>query len=478
MGKPVSGLLARVSALAGRGKRLYIVGGILRDILLKREDDGLDIDFAVDRGAVELARKVARSLRSLRAGFVVLDAEHGTGRVVIPGPGRGVTLDFTDFRGRDIKEDLYHRDFGINSLACGLDDALSGKPLEKALIDPWGGVKDLRQRRVRAVNPAAFEEDPARILRAFSACAVFDFSLEPRTRRLAEDARAQLKRVSAERARDELFAIASSPRAGETFALLDKSGIIEILFPELEPMKRKRQGAYHHLDVWGHTLATCRALDGSLRRLRASEPVAYLGEELSSGRNRGELLKLAALLHDIGKPKTYRRVRGKITFYGHDREGARICQSIAERLKLSREEQRMLRKVVFMHLRPGFMATVPVLSARAEFRFFRDAGAEAPAILLLSAADLAATRGYALADRTRSRHERLIRRLLKKYFQRREQPAFKRLVTGDDLIKRLKMEPSPLVGKVLRELEELQAGGVITTKTQGLSRAREIIKRG
>jgi poly(A) polymerase len=361
-------------------------------------------------------------------------------------------------------------------MACGLEEALAGKSLQRCLIDPWGGAKDLGARRVRAVDPRAFDEDPLRVLRAFSSCALFYFSMEPRTRRLVEAKKGGLKRVSAERVRDELFKILSSSRAGGTFALLDRSGLVDILFPELEPMKRMRQGAYHHLDVWGHTLETLAALEGSLGRLRSPAPRAYLAQELSSGRDRRELLKLAALLHDIGKPKTYRRARGKVTFYGHDREGAYITQAIAERLKLSREEQRSLRRVVFMHLRPGFMATVPVLSARAEFRFFRDAGVEAPAILLLSAADLKATKGYALADRTRARHERLIRRLLKTYFQRREEPVMKRLVTGDDLIGRLKMEPSPLMGKVLRELEELQAEGAITTKAKALARARELIK--
>jgi len=169
--------------VAGQGRRLYVVGGILRDILLKEVKDGPDIDFAVDGKAVELARSVARSLR---AGFVVLDEEHGTGRVVVKGQGKPMTLDFTDLRGRDIKEDLFRRDFAINSMACGLEEALAGKSLQRCLIDPWGGAKDLGARRVRAVDPRAFDEDPLRVLRAFSSCALFDFSMEPRTRRLVE----------------------------------------------------------------------------------------------------------------------------------------------------------------------------------------------------------------------------------------------------------------------------------------------------
>ena len=474
LGKPVFDTLARVRAVAGNRKKLYVVGGIIRDILLKRKKENIDIDFAVSRGAVALARKVARSLH---AGFVELDPEHGIGRVVRQDGGRTLTLDFSDFRGRDIKEDLFHRDFAINSMAVDLDQALAGKTLENILIDPWQGAEDIRLCRVRAVNSAAFDEDPLRVLRAFSACALFDFSMEPRTRRLAEAKKRGLKQVSAERIRDELFKILSSSRVRETFVLLDRSGLVDILFPELTPMKRMRQGGYHHLDVWGHTLETLGALEQTLGRARSPRITAYLGEELSSGRSRRQLLKLAALLHDIGKPKTYRKKGGKITFYGHDREGAYITRGVAERMKLSREEQRMLRQVVSMHLRPGFMATVPVLSARAEFRFFRDAGHEAPDILLLSRADLRATKGYALADKNRGRHERLISRLLAEYFRRAEQVPEKRLVTGDDLIKRLKLEPSALIGKILKELEELQAERKITTKEEGLSRAREIIKR-
>jgi poly(A) polymerase len=245
-----------------------------------------------------------------------------------------------------------------------------------------------------------------------------------------------------------------------------------VVFPELAPMKRMKQGAYHHLDVWGHTLETLARLEHArLHLCRLEQVEQYLDAEISSGRTRWQLLKLAAILHDIGKPVCYRKAKDKVTFYGHDHRGASIAAGICRRLRLSNEEERALRRIVAMHLRPGFLATAPKATPRALFRFFRDAGEEAASILVLSLADLRATRGYKLVEESRWRHERMVKRLLREFFQRKECPPPPRLVNGNDLIS-IGLEPSPLFGKILRELEELQAEGAISTRAKGLERAR------
>jgi len=471
--EPAFGMLRLIQgAAAKKNKTLYCVGGILRDLFAGRSKRDPDIDFVLKDGSIGFARHVARLLH---AGFVALDEERGTGRVVSrQADGTTFTFDFSDFKGKGLEEDIALRDFTANSLAAPLERLLSGESLERVLIDPLGGRRDIRRRLVRACGPKAFDDDPLRVLRAFSTAALLGGAVEPATLRRAARKKGLLASVSRERIRDELFKILAVSRGRAYIELMDRCGVLETVFPEIIPMKRMRRGNVPHLDVWGHTLETFGKLEQARSRLSRLEGLeGYLGAEMSSGRSRFQVLKLAALLHDIGKPKTYRFYGGKARFYGHDREGARIAADICGRLRLSKEEERSVRRVVALHLRPGFLAASPKLTAKARFRFFRDAREEAGAVLILALADLRATRGYRVVEETRGRQERMIKRLLREFFRRAECPPPARLVTGDDLI-RIGLEPSPVFGKILRALDEMQAERSITTKEEGLREARKI----
>ncbi|MCK9594997.1 MAG: HD domain-containing protein [Candidatus Omnitrophica bacterium] len=468
-------LLKEVLSLAREKKaRLYIVGGVLRDIFLGRERLNPDIDFCIQKGAIKFARELSRRLK---AGFVLLDDEHGSGRVVKKMKGNICTLDFSDFKGADLKADLLHRDFTINSMAVEMEDAFSGKAFEDILIDPWSGRKDLKAGSIRQVNKKSFEEDPLRILRAFSLSAAFGLRIDKDTLKSMSGVKNKLTGIAAERVRDEIFKILASSRSFQGIAMLDTAGLLDILIPGIKAMRRLKKGGKDHFDVWRHTLDTVRHLELLLKRISRSKDMAdYLERDISSGRKRRDLLILAGLLHDIGKPKTFRREKGKISFHGHERLGASMAHRIAESLKLSREEVRMLWKIVFLHLRPGYMVTNPVLTPRAKFRFFRDAGDEAVSVLLLSQADERATQGYLLLDKIRKRYKRVIPGLIREYFRKQDVPKQKRLINGNDLIEHFKLEPSALIGRLLSRLEELQAIGKIKTRADGFKQAVRILK--
>jgi len=457
-----------------RKVKLYLVGGVLRDILLEKEKENPDLDFCLKNGAINFARIVARKLK---CGFVALDEIHGCGRAVKKMKGKIYTLDFSDFRGKILEDDLLHRDFSINSMAVELGKLFDCRRLNESLIDPYGGRKDLKASLIRMANKKSFDEDPLRILRAFSLAAIFGMRIEKETLRLIDLKKNKLRKVSCERIRDEIFKILSS-RKGHAFLIqLDRYGILDLVIPEIKILRRFKQRRYH-LDVWGHSLETVKKLELLINSLtRNAEIRDYLLEEISLGRRRAELLKLAALLHDVGKPGTFRIHNGKVRFHGHERLGAHMAGDIAVRLKLSNEEARILKKTILLHLRPGYMVTNAVLTPRARFRFFRDAAAEAVSVLLISWADERATRDYLLLNKIRKRYERLIPRLIKEYFAKEKRSRPVRLVNGNDLMKRFKLEASPLIGKILRELEELQAIGKIKTKTEGLKAAAGIISR-
>ncbi len=454
--------------------KLYLVGGILRDIFLKRDKENPDIDFCLKKGAINFARRLARELK---AGFVVLDKEHGAARLVKKIKDKAYTLDFTDFRGQTLEQDLLHRDFSINAMALELEEVFSRPDLDVLLIDPSRGREDLKHKIIKIVGKKAFDEDPLRILRAFSFACIFDFKIDKATLRLAKLKKNKLSQVSFERIRDELFKILDSPCAFDYLVTLDKLKILKIIFPEIEMMRHVKQGPYHHLDVWEHTLETIKQLEGLIKERKNNPEIQdYLNEIISSERRRRALLKLGAFLHDIGKPKARRRKDGKTIFHGHERIALEFIEHVCQRLRLSNDELNALKRIVFCHLRPGYLADNEVISSRAKFRFFRDTAKEAISILLMAIADQRATKGPLTTKASRIRHEKAVLGLIKEYFRKNKEKKSVRLINGDDLIRKFKLEPSPLIGEILREIEELQAIGRIKTKQDAFKIAGKFLK--
>ena len=457
-----------------RKVKLYLVGGILRDLLLGREKENPDFDFAIKRGAINFGKKLAYEMR---AGFVVLDKEHGACRVVKKANDKIYTLDFTDFRGETLEKDLLHRDFTINAIALDLENAVSEDGAEDFLIDSYGGRKDLKDKIIRAVHKTSFKEDPLRILRAFSFASMLGFEIENETLKLAKKEKRKLVKVSLERIRDELFKILDTQNSFSFFAELDKLKILEILFPEIKKMRGIGQGPYHHLDVWQHTLKTMSQLDALLKAMKANHEVqGYLNEVIAAERKRRALIKLGAFLHDFGKPKTLRHEKKRTTFHGHERVGKHMAREIAKRMKLSNDESNALERIVLWHLRPGYLGDFACPSARAKFRFFRDAGSEAISTLLLSIADQRATKGPLTTSASRLQHEKVVFGMIREHYRKKKEKKMLRLVNGNDLMREFKLEPSPLIGKILTELEELQAIGKIKTKEEALKAAKKFVR--
>lgn len=456
-----------------RGIKLYLVGGVLRDLILERKKENPDFDFAIKSGAISFGEKLAKELR---CGFVILDKEHGSCRLVKKYGDQIYTFDFTDFRGKSLEEDLRHRDFTINAIALKLEEAIKNADLNKILIDPYDGRGDIKKKIIRVVDTGAFAEDPLRILRAFSFSAILNLNIDKNVLKLARLNRNKLISVSGERIRDEIFKVLATDKAYDYFLALDKLKILDIIFPEIKKMRRIGQGPYHHLDVWQHTLETVRQLELIFKGTKNEEILAYLDTDISSQRRRKALLKFGAFLHDFGKPKTLRHQKGRTTFHGHERVGLRIAEDIARRLKLSNDEIYSLHKIVLWHLRPGYLADISSPTPRAKFRYFRDAGAEALSILLLSLADQRSTKGPLTTFNARKQHEKVVAKLIKEYLKKGKEKIQKRLINGNDIMKEFKLKPSPLIGRILSEIEELQAIGKVKNKKEALNAAAKLVK--
>ncbi|MBI4333004.1 MAG: HD domain-containing protein [Chloroflexi bacterium] len=473
-------VLARaMTGLAERGILAYLVGGFIRDTLLKRHT--ADIDLALPELELDTVRLLADELGG---SFVTLDEFNKIARIVLPWKdGRTWNLDFSSLRGA-IEDDLRERDFTLNAMAAPCQPSLAGAGVFP-LIDPLGGVRDLEDRTVRVVSDRVFGADPARLLRAIRFAAELNFTIEEHTGRLIRQHAHLLKAVAGERIRVELIAIIKAPGTYSWLTYMDKVGLLAVLFPELNESRNVEQPKEHYWDVFNHSLQTVAAVE----RLLTPGPVRSRDEILSpvpwsadieshfSGPSagaapRGALLKLAGLLHDIAKPRTRTREGDRWRFLGHAKEGAATVETILQRLRFSRREINIVVAEVQHHLRPGQMGPDGLPSRRAIYRFFRDTGEVALDTLFLSLADHLASRGPELDKHGWEENARTVAYILKEREKTASTVSPPKLVDGHDLMRLFGMKPGRELGGVLEEIREAQAAGEITIREEALAFVR------
>ncbi len=457
-------LLRAVLAAAGPGRAPALVGGSVRDAGLGRGAARIaDLDVAVRDSALDVARRVAERVGG---SFVVLDAERGAARVI----ARGLQLDLADFRAPTLEADLAARDYTVDALAVELRPLLARGAAP--IVDPTGGLADLRARRLRVPHPRVLADDPLRALRGVRLEAILGLRATAATARAIRAAAPALVGVSPERIRDELAALLGLPDTARALRRADRLGLLGVVLPEIEPMRATRQPPPHRFDVLEHSLRTVAGADLVVARMAALAPLgeelaAHVAAPLGGGIARAQCLKLAALLHDVAKPETRRAVRGRIRFFEHDVRGAARARAIAERLKLPGAVVDTLDRLVRHHLRPMHLAGAGVVTARARYRFYRDLGRDTRDLLLLALVDGAAVRGESpLRVWPRAT---LIRELLSGFELQRAVSATAPLVRGDDVMGRFGLAPGPAVGRLLRRAREAQDLGLVRTREEALA---------
>jgi len=464
--QPALAVLRAVLKAADHDQPPVLVGGAVRDALGGGGGGArpiADLDVSVPSGALDLARRVADRLGGA---FVPLDPERGAARVVT----RGAWLDVTDWRANTLEGDLAARDFTVNALAVPLGELL--KIGHAPVFDPTGGLVDLKACRLRVHDARVLADDPLRTLRGVRLEAALGLRLMPSTVKAIRAAGPALTTVSGERVRDELLAMLALPGTARALRRLDALGLLTAIVPEIEPMRATTQPAPHRFRVLEHSLRAVAGADvllPGLRRLRpfGEELAAHMAEELGGGVRRGQILKLAALLHDVSKPETRRVIDGRVRFFEHDVIGAERARAVGARLKLPARAIGVLERLVRHHLRPMHLAAAGRVTPRARYRFYRDLREDTRDLLLLVLVDAAAVRG----DSPRSiwRRAALIRDLLRGW---EEQPAgvdAPPLLRGTDVMERFGLAPGPAVGRLLERAREAQALGLVTTRDEALA---------
>ena len=442
----------------------WLVGGAVRDRALGRPTDDYDVALEGD------ARRLARSLaRCADAHAFALSEAFGVWRVV--DRARRWQVDVLPLARHSIEADLAGRDFTINAIA----EPLAGGPY----VDPFDGLRDIRERRLRMVSARAFAEDPLRTLRLARLACELGFEADPETVAAAAAHAPALAQVAPERIFAEIKRIVISDGALQGLDLMDEAKATEIVLPELTAMRGVEQSRYHHLDVYEHTrsvLASAIELGHDPERWFGADGQAvarFLAEPLANELTRGQALRFGALLHDVAKPCTRRvTAEGRVTFIGHDAVGAKMAAAILARLRASERLREYVAALTRHHLRLGFLVHDMPLGRRAIYRYLRDCEPVQVDVTLLSVADRLATRGRG-ADEAIARHLELARQLLGEALAWREgrprQPLRRDEVAGE-----VGMRPGRALGRILAELEEASFAGEITSREQAIARAREL----
>ncbi len=435
-------IFRRISRLAdAQGVKAFVVGGYVRDHYLCRPST--DIDVVVVGSGIALAEALGRELHTKVSVFKTF----GTAML----RAGGVEVEFVGARResytRDsrkpqveagtLEDDQRRRDFTINALAWSLNGDSFGE-----LVDPFGGLDDLDACIIRTpCDPdITFSDDPLRMMRAVRFAAQLGFSIEDETFEAIRRNASRIKIVSRERIASELNKIVLSPVPSMGFELLELTGLLELIFPEMHRLKGvERRGQHAHKDNFAHTL---KVLDNVARRS-------------------GDLwLRWAALLHDIAKPQT-KAYDPRIgwTFHGHEVLGSKMVPAIFRQLKLPlNEHMKFVQKLVFLHLRPIILSE-DLVTDSAVRRLLFEAGDDIEALMTLCEADI--TSGIDAKVKRYMANFELVRRKMKDLEERDRIRNFQPPITGEIIMKTYCIGPSRVIGEIKEVIKNAILDGEI-----------------
>ncbi len=422
----------------------YLVGGYLRDKFLRRRNH--DVDIMLETDALQFARGFAKEYGYPSPIFY---GKFGTAMIEI---GKN-KIEFATARKESyeknsrkpcvkrasVLEDLSRRDFTINAMALNL--------LNDELIDPFGGKKDIKLKIIRTpVDPdKTFYDDPLRILRGIRFATALNFEIEEKTKMAMAGNARRLQIVSEERIADEIMKMIMARYPSKGFYLLEEIGILNLILPEVAALKEKRTD-HPCKELFEHTL---QVLDNTAALTKNST------------------LRIAALLHDIGKPRTLKVENGKVSFHRHELVGANMSVKVCKKLKISQKETEIIEHLIRYHLRPHLLAKEnPTDNALA--RFIREVGTNMKGLFIIAQSDIT-SKNEKKVKQAREKIVYLYERI-KNLNRKMKLAKFKLAITGFDIMDILKLKPGKEVGYIKKQLEEMVLSGILQNKKTELKK--------
>ncbi len=422
-------------------KKVYLVGGMLRDLLLGFEVD--DIDIAISGKGKDFAKALGKYFR--------LKKDLNEFRVT----NQDLNIDVLGLGSTEILDDLGRRDFTINAMAYNL--------LDKRFIDPFNGVKDLENGIIRAVSRRSIMEDSCRILRGLRFRAYLGFQIEENTANLFKEYSDKLSEVSPERIHFELTALFGADKTH--LAIVPE--IFDKIFSGFLKMKEIKGGKITD-NLLEHSILTLEKME------TLSEDFSIFGfhkkkiEAYYSGNKMG--LKMSALLHDIKKPDAMEINGDEVHFYGHDKMASDWFKRIGKVLKFSTEERDYISKLILHHMWIHLLAAQEEITERAKRRLCFELGSDVIGLSLLSIADQAATTG-----KIDPHLVEVCKRIIDYYFSMKDEVT-EPLLRGRDIIENFNLRPGPLFGEILSKVQMAYEEGEIKTKQEALEFVRKYLE--
>ena len=422
----------------------YLVGGCVRDLMLNPSKDAIDVDIMVEGDGIAFAKILAQKINVPK---IVPFKKFATAKI----PYKEFEIEVASARLEkydkssrspsevtlsSIQDDLLRRDFTVNAMAVSLNEQNFGE-----FFDPFNGMEDLNNKILKTpLDPdTTFSDDPLRMMRAAYFASKLSLSIEKNCLESIKDNAERISIVSQERITNELFKILGTKKPSIGLDILQQSGLMTFVFPEISVMYGLDQSnEYHHKDIFYHTLEVV-------------DNAAQLSDKLD--------LRLAALVHDIAKPKTRRLSKSKgYTFYGHDDVGARMLKGISTNMKFSNSTRDYITKLTSLHLRPISLAKKDVTDSAIR-RLIVDAGEEIDDLMKLCRADIT-TKNPKNITKYLGNFDRVEKRM-NEVIEIDELKAFQSPVRGDEIMKMFDLPPGKEVGKIKTMVEDAIINGEI-----------------
>ena len=423
----------------------FLVGGCVRDLMLNPLAESIDVDIMVEGDGIDFAEKLARKINVPK---IVPFKKFATAKI----PFKEYEIEVASARLEkydeysrspsevvmsNIEDDLLRRDFTINAMAVSLNKENFGE-----FFDPFNGMEDLSNKILRTPldSDTTFSDDPLRMMRAAYFASKLSLDIDPSCLASIKNNAERITIVSQERKTNELLKILGTKKPSIGLNILQEAGLMEFVFPEIAVMYGLDQSnEYHHKDIFYHTLEVV-------------DNAAQLSDKLD--------LRLAALVHDIAKPKTRRLSKSKgYTFYGHDDVGARMLKGISSNMKFSNSTRDYIAKLTALHLRPISLAKKDVTDSAIR-RLIVDAGEEIDDLMKLCRADIT-TKNPKNITKYLGNFDRVEKRM-NEVIEIDKLKAFQSPVRGDEIMKMFDLGPGKEVGKIKTMVEEAIINGEIS----------------
>lgn len=438
----------------------YLVGGYLRDLFLGKRSFDRDI-ILICKNIEEFTKNIAKEIN---ATFIELDKDWGIYRLVLE--DKKNYIDFAKAIDNDIKKDILRRDITINAIAYNL--------VTNEFYDPTNGILDIKTKKIRGICEQNFIDDPLRLLRVFRFQSSLGFDIEQETYSFIKKHINLIEKPAKERVNVELMKLFEGANTAQTLLNMDKCGLLELIFPFVVEWKKIPKNTHHHLDLFNHLIETVNQVEVNFDKLpQGAQDI--LNIEPYGTVKKYAYLKLAAFLHDIGKPATWTidETTGRHRFIMHDSVGAEKVPAFLKELKFSKKQISYIKSLIRYHIYPS---NVNLNNEKSVMKFLRKLDENTVDIILLAMADRLSAKGVDITEEIIEENIEHLNVLLNRYFESLEQiKPLPKLIDGNEIMEILNIKPSPILGKIISALKMAQEDGEIMTKDEAINFVKNIV---